>query len=133
MNRPLLVAALATVLLSLGALEAAAGPAVSTLTKTYNLQCSAGKTDGESLKANQTIVRNTSGKIVSKGTKITITLREKVTGDRFSSRTSIVTAYRDVGVNETIPMGESGRAFQCTATAQLPTLNAKVIAKRVGR
>ena len=115
MSRTTYAATLALALLSLAAAEAAASPVKSAYDRTYNLQCSAGKTDGESLKTNQTIVRNTSGRVIPKGAKISIGLNNAF------GRIHIVTvtAYRDVKVNETIPMGDSGAYGRCTATVTL--------------
>ncbi len=133
MNRSIIATAVATAFFSLTALEAAAAPsAISTLLKTHALQCSAGQSDGELLKANQTIIKNITGATIAKGTKITITYRVKTWRNRTYTRTAVVIAYRDIYANATIPMGDSGRAVSCTASVQLSIVN-KVILKRVVR
>lgn len=120
-----LAAAFTTALLSLAAFNASAGPlsgAVADklqLYRTVTLQCAAGQYDGEGLKGNRTVLKNTSGVTIPKGTTITIAYRTLSFG-----RVRIVTAvaYRDIYANATIPMGDSGNARRCTASAKISLL-----------
>jgi hypothetical protein len=125
MTRPTLAAALATAALALVSFEAAAAPgAVTSFTKTYTLQCSAGQWDGNALKANRTIIKNTTGRAIPQGAKISIRY--------FMPYGFAVTreAYRMVGINDTIAFDDFGRAKFCVASVTLPRIDTKIIMKK---
>ena len=109
-------ATLALALLSLTAVEAAASP-VSSFARTYTLQCSAG------------LIKNTSGRVIPKGTQIRIVYNNGYFGSRIVS----VSAYRDVNINETIPMGNSSVYPHCTATATIWPRVSPIVSKTVRR
>jgi hypothetical protein len=133
MSRIAIATALSAALISLAAVAASAAPgAVTSFRKTVTLQCFAGMNDGESLKANQTIVKNTSGAMIAKGTQITIVYIAGKGGWSYG-RTKVVVAYRDIAPGATIPLGDSGNWVRCTASASVPRLDTNVVAKKLGR
>src|SRR5262245_7836106 len=72
MTRTLAAAALAAIVLPAAALQAAAAPGVvTTLGKTYTLECALNASDGEALKVRM-MVKNTTGGVIKKDTPITI-------------------------------------------------------------
>jgi hypothetical protein len=130
MNRTLVAAAFAAVLLPAGAFEAAAAPSpVTTFGKTYALQCQVNANDGVALKV-RILVKNTTGRVIKKGTPITLryTYRFGPGGrgvQRVKSQTQI--AYRDVMVNDSIGLDQPQGAYRCSATVTLrPDLQTKI-------
>ena len=122
MNRSLIAAAFAAVLLPAGAFEAAAAPSpVTTFGKTYVLQCDVNANDGAALKV-RIMVKNTSGHVIKKGTPLTLryVYRFGPGGrgvQRVKSQTQI--AYRDVLVNDSIGLDQPQGAYRCSATVTL--------------
>jgi len=120
MNRTLAAAALAAAILSAGAFDAAAAPA-TTLGKSYALACDVNGFDGAALKA-RLMVKNTTGRIIKQGTSITLRFSYGFgpggTGlKRVPSQTQ--TAYRDIGVNDSIGFDTPAGARRCTASVTL--------------
>lgn len=131
MNRTLIAAAFAAVLLPAGAFEAAAAPgAVTTLSKTYMLQCQVNANDGVALKV-RIMVKNTSGHVIKKGTQITLRYVYRVGPvgrgvQRVKSQTQI--AYRDVLVNDSIGLDQPRGVYRCSAMVTLrPDIQTKLI------
>jgi hypothetical protein len=110
MNRTLIAAALAVALIPSTAL---AGPRSTDLFQTRPLSCSLNKADGESLKVRM-MVRNTSGRIISKGTNIRITIRT-----RYYSVTRNVQAWRDVAPGQSIGFDQPDNARYCQASVRV--------------
>jgi hypothetical protein len=83
------------------------------LERTYQLACKIGS-DGESLQIRMN-VRNTSDRVIPKGTPIQVTVRT-----RYYGTTKTVEAYRDVAPNQTIPLSHPpARALYCRASVKL--------------
>ena len=125
MNRTLIAAALAALVLP--AAEAAAAPGVATtLGKTYALQCEINKNDGTALKV-RIMVKNTSGHIIKEGTKIQLAVYGQ---SRFTfMRTQ--TAYRTVYVNDSIGFDQPANARRCIARVTLlPDIQTRIKATR---
>jgi hypothetical protein len=81
--------------------------------RTYQLACSIGS-DGESLQVRMN-VRNTSGRVIPKGTQIQLVARSP-----FAMPAQSVEAYRDVLPNQTIPLSKPpARAIACKASVKL--------------
>jgi hypothetical protein len=119
MTHTLAAAVLTAAILPLGALDAAAAPATS-LGKTYQLQCNANGFDGTALKARM-MVKNTTGRVIAKGTKITLRITYRyMPGARWmAGRAQTQITYRDVGVNDSIGFDKPAGATRCTATVTL--------------
>jgi hypothetical protein len=121
MNRTIIAAAFAAVLHPAVAFEAAAAPGpVTTFGKTYTLQCQASANDGVALKV-RILVRNTTGRIIKKGTPITLSYAYRyvpgVKIARVRSQTQI--AYRDVMVNDSIGFDQPRGVYRCRAIVTL--------------
>ena len=126
MNRTLVAAAFAAVLLPAGAFEAAAAPSpVTTFGKSYALQCQVNANDGVALKV-RIMVKNTSGHVIKKGAPIM--LRYVVGVGRFQRVRSLQqVAYRDVMVNDSIGLDQPRGALRCSASVTLrPDLQTKI-------
>jgi hypothetical protein len=133
MNRNLIAAAIAAVIVPAAAFDAAAAPAgVTTFGKSYALQCDANGFDGTALKA-RLMVKNTSGRIIKQGTPITLRFAYGFGPGprpaRVPSQTQ--TAYRDISVNDSIGFDKPAGVRRCTASATLrPDLQTKIKATR---
>jgi hypothetical protein len=117
MNRNLIAGLFAIAILPATAFTAhAAEPDLSrstTLGRTYQLACKIGS-DGESLQIRMN-VHNTSGHVIPKGTPIKLTIHT-----RYSNYTRLSEAYRDVPVNQTIPLNAPPKsAMYCKASVTL--------------
>lgn len=128
MNRTLIAAALAAAILPAGAFDAAAAPA-TTFGKSYVLQCDVNGFDGTALKA-RLMVKNTTGQAIKKGTPITLRFAYGFGIGGWGQKrvpSMTVTAYRDVGVNDSIGFDKPETARRCTATVTLrPDLQTKI-------
>jgi hypothetical protein len=83
--------------------------------QTYQLGCSIGS-DGESLQVRMN-VRNTTGRVIPKGTQIHLRLRTILYTVPMTSE-----AYRDVLPNQSIPLSKPHkRSISCTASVTLPS------------
>lgn len=127
MNRTLAAAALATAMLSAASFQAAAAPATF-LSKTYTLQCQVNANDGAALKV-RVMVKNTTGRIIKKGTTITLRYAYRyVPGARVQHvRSQTQIAYRDVPVNDSIGLDQPRGAMRCSASVTLrPDVQTKI-------
>jgi hypothetical protein len=127
MYRTLAAAAFAAVLLPAGAF-AAPGP-VTTFGKSYTLACSVNANDGEALKV-RTMVKNTTGHIIKKGTPIALRFTYSYTpGVRPNGPTTMTQiAWRDVLPNTSIGFDQPRGALRCSATVTLrPDVSSAII------
>lgn len=130
MYRTIAAAALAAVILPAAAIEASAAP-TTLFGKTYTLACTPDAMDGEALRVRM-ILKNTSGHIIKKGSKITITfVYGYAPGNRpRGPKTTTVIAYRDVLPNASIGFDERPRYAHprgCRASVTIgPNLDAVI-------
>ncbi len=119
MKRMLAAAALAAATLSAASVEAAAAP-VTFLSKTYDLQCQTNASDGTALKV-RTMVKNTTGRIIKKGTPIAIrySIGYGPYWTRARPRNVSQIAYRDVAVNDSIGFDQPRGMLRCRASVTL--------------
>lgn len=125
MYRNLMAAALAAAALVAVAAQASAAPA-DTINRTFGLVCKLGATDGAGLKANQIVVRNTTGRVIPEKALIKLVLTEA------SNKRYVKTAmaYRALARGETMAVGPAQGFKGCIATVTLqPNLKAKIDAK----
>lgn len=130
MNRNLIAAALAAVILPAGAFDAAAAPGVATtFGKTYRLACEVNAMDGTALKT-RIMVTNNTGRAIEQGTPITLRYSYRFgPGGWGQKRIYVQTqiAYRQVPAGQGIGLDQPQGAFRCTATVTLrPDLQTKI-------
>jgi hypothetical protein len=122
MNRTLIAAALAAVILPAGAFDAAAAPGVATtFGKTYTLQCDVNVMDGTALKT-RILVKNTTGRAIEQGTPITLRYSYGFGPGGYGQKriyTQTQVAYRQVPAGQGIGLDQPQGARRCTATVTL--------------
>ncbi len=119
MNRTLAAAALAAAMLPVASFQAAAAPATF-YGKTYTLECALNASDGEALKVRM-MVKNTTGRVIAKDTKITIRFAYGYAPNTRPNgpKTLTVTAWRDVAPGTSIGFDQPRGARRCAASVYL--------------
>lgn len=125
MKKSLLTAAFAAAILPAASFTADAAGMVTTFgTRTYALSCAVNAQDGAALKV-RILVKNTSGRYIKKDTQIVLYVWTRRGARRYAT-----TAYRDVGVNDSIGLDQPAGARSCSAHVTLPRFDARMVTKR---
>jgi hypothetical protein len=125
MKKSLLAAAFAAAILPAASFTADAAGMITTFgTRTYALSCAVNAQDGAALKV-RIMVKNTSGRYIKTGTQIVLYVWTRSGARRYAT-----TAYRDVGVNDSIGLDQPRGASACSAHVTLPRYDRRIITKR---